>query len=146
MSARASASPEGWNLTGAVTPRYRSSTHADLLCMKDNSVHQHCEIILDGRITFGVPCFTYSKHAAVVLQHAPTVRVGGPAYVHTCVLSGSGGTARVLAHSLNTIFKPLCGSFSFCSSASETCCIAALCCSCLDIAQIVLFISLLSMK
>lgn len=36
------------------------------------------------------------------------VRVGGPAYVHTCVLSGSRGTAGVLAFSLNTVFKPLC--------------------------------------
>lgn len=65
-------------------------------------MHRNCEIILGGRITFVVPRFTCSKHAAVVLQHAPTVHVGGPAYVHTCVLSGSGGTAGVLAHSLNT--------------------------------------------
>lgn len=78
--------------------------------MKDNSVHQNCENILDGRITFGVPCIIYSKHAAVCLQRAPTVHVGGPAYVQTCVLSGSRGTAGVLAQSLNTIFKPLCGS------------------------------------
>lgn len=38
------------------------------------------------------------------------VHVGGPAYVHTCVLSGSRGTTGVLAFSLNTIFKPLCSS------------------------------------
>lgn len=38
------------------------------------------------------------------------VHVGGPAYVHTCVLSGSRGTAGVLAFSLNAIFKPLCSS------------------------------------
>lgn len=35
------------------------------------------------------------------------MHVGGPAYVHTCVLSGSRDTAGVLAFSLNTIFKPL---------------------------------------
>lgn len=35
-------------------------------------------------------------------------RVGGPAYVHTCVVSGSRGTAGVLASSLETFFKPLC--------------------------------------
>lgn len=60
------------------------------------------------------------------LQRAPTAHVGGPAYVHTCLLSGSGGTAGVLALSLYTIFKPLCGSVLTHSRASETCCLCAI--------------------
>lgn len=47
--------------------------------------------------------------------------VGGPAYVHTCVLSGSRGTAGVLAFSENTIFKPFYISLSNLRSTVSRC-------------------------
>ncbi len=47
--------------------------------------------------------------------------VGGPAYVHTCVLSGSRGTAGVLAFSQNTIFKPFYISLSNLRSTVSLC-------------------------
>lgn len=59
-------------------------------------------LVLSGSLTVNM--------LLLFLQHKPTVYcvcVGGPAYAHTCVLSGSRGTAGVLAFSLNTIFKPL---------------------------------------
>lgn len=66
------------------------------------------------RISAGVDlkwtcCFGFFFFPYFSLRTSPRcARVGGPAYVHTCVVSGSRGTAGVLASSRKTFFKPLC--------------------------------------
>lgn len=66
---------------------------------------QSTERIIPGLIWFA--CSIKKKCCFCFSAQAHGTCVGGPAYVHTCVLSGSRGTAGVLAFSLNSIFKPL---------------------------------------
>lgn len=122
MSTGASESSEGCNLTGAVTPSSRNSTHSDLLCTKRWFRAPKLRVYLSWKNHFSG---SLTANMLLFFCKAFPLRVWvDPAYVHTCLLSGSGATAGVLALS-QLHLQASVWLFVTCSRESETCCVAA---------------------
>ena len=145
ISARASASPEGWNLTGEAPHARKAELTMTYFVWKTILCTKTCKIIWDGRITSVFRALITANMLLLVCSALPLCMwVDLHMCIHACWVGVGArpGSWRALWTPSSSLFAA-----HFLSAAVHLKPVALpLCAAAVDTAQIVFFISLLSTK